>query len=217
MLLCAVNIAVADIAGDDVARQRDLDRKRRRKGKNGNLVLAAAVAFRNQAAQRRDALDHIMERGLVAQHEVKGQQARACVLAADHFGERFELHGAQSPCSPRHVLCDTFSATRSLRHVLCDMFSKLAERSQARHFRPTLGKNGSQALWPRAGSRDPIVMGAIACNPCCPHSQVHGVAKNHVRDFGSARIRSSRSAEGPNGRDNHGRSADIVRQIPMIV
>ena len=61
-------------------------------------------------------------------------------------------------------------------------------------------------------------MGVSGCNLCCPHSQVHGVAKNHVRDFGSARIRSTRSAAKPgNGGDNHDLSADIVRQIPRIV
>jgi hypothetical protein len=51
MLLGTIDIPIADIARDDVARQSDLHGERGLERQNGNLVFAATVALGNLSAQ----------------------------------------------------------------------------------------------------------------------------------------------------------------------
>src|SRR5262249_56103328 len=68
-------------------------------GKNGDVVVAAAVAPCDLRSQCIDTSCDVAERCLVGQHNIEGQQARPGVLAADDFGYRIETHDIASRAS----------------------------------------------------------------------------------------------------------------------
>src|SRR5262245_6016534 len=97
MLLGAIDVAIADVAGHNVTRQRDLDGQRRCERQHGNFVFAAAVALCHLAAQRTRSGADVGEARLIWQHDVEGEQTWTGILAANDLGDCIEAHD----CDPR--------------------------------------------------------------------------------------------------------------------
>src|SRR5262249_57481788 len=81
-------------------------------GKNGDVVVAAAVAPCDLRSQCIDTSCDVAERCLVGQHNIEGQQARPGVLAADDFGYRIETHDIASRASMARLQPDASARSR---------------------------------------------------------------------------------------------------------
>ena len=91
MLLRAVHVAVARIAGHDPARHHDLDRERRRIGKDLDFFRRSFVQLRDRMGRQRFRCTRRLITGFIVEEEIERQRRRPGVLAPNNFRDVYEL------------------------------------------------------------------------------------------------------------------------------
>ena len=121
VLLRAIDIEVAGVAGHDLARQHDLDRATDRVRDDRHLLGRDAVQPSDRLRPQGRGLSNALVVGVGCKHHVQRQPAGARVLAADHLGDLGQFHARQSLGKRLRRNASTSAAQRSgtMSQILC--------------------------------------------------------------------------------------------------